>query len=84
MNNIPYIVQTCDAGNHRRKDRPNGGLYIGEGLVNLTIAAMQPSETLIVCRKRKHTASHLMDSMDSPSLKRSVALLLFALVLVIM
>ena len=52
-NNIPYIVQTCDAGNHRRKDRPNGGLYIGEGLVNLTIAAMQPQETLIVKRCRK-------------------------------
>lgn len=52
--NIPYIVQTCDAGSHRRKDRPNGGMYIGEGKVILTIAAMQPQETLVV--KRKHRA----------------------------
>lgn len=52
--NIPYIVQTCDAGNHRRKDRPNGGMYIGEGKVSLTISAMQPQETLVV--KRKHRA----------------------------
>ena len=50
---IPYIVQTCDAGSHRRKDRPNGGMYIGEGRVSLTIAAMQPQETLIVERKHK-------------------------------
>ena len=54
METIPYIVQTCDAGSHRRKDRPNGGMYIGEGKVSLTIAAMQPQETLIV--KRKHKA----------------------------
>lgn len=52
--NIPYIVQTCDAGSHRRKDQPNGGMYIGEGKVSLTIAAMQPQETLVV--KRKHRA----------------------------
>lgn len=54
MEIIPYIVQTCDAGNHRRKDLPNGGMYIGEGKVSLTIAAMQPQETLVV--KRKHRA----------------------------
>lgn len=50
--NIPYLVQTCDAGKHRRKDRPNGGMYIREGKVSLTIAAMQPQETLIVFRRR--------------------------------
>ena len=52
MTNIPYIVQTCDAGNHRRKDRPNGGMYISDGIVNLTIAAMPPQETLVVKKSR--------------------------------
>lgn len=52
LKNKPYIVQTCDAGNHRRKDRPNGGMYVSEGTVNLTISAMQPQETLIVFRRR--------------------------------
>ena len=64
MSNIPYIVQTCDAGYHRRKDRPNGGMYIGEGQVNLTIAAMQPQETLIV---RKIKAKSL--SLGQPTQK---------------
>ena len=57
INNTPYIVQTCDAGNHRRKDRPNGGMYIGEGKVSLTIAAMQPQETLVVMTRKKKTIS---------------------------
>ena len=57
INNTPYIVQTCDAGSHRRKDRPNGGMYIGEGKVSLTIAAMQPQETLVVRRLKKKTIS---------------------------
>jgi hypothetical protein len=57
---IPYIVQTCDAGKHRRKDRPNGGMYIGKGEVNLTIAAMQPQETLVVkIRKKKSCQDRL-------------------------
>ncbi len=55
--NIPYVVQTCDAGNHRRKDRPNGGMYIGEGTVSLTIAAMQPQETLVVMIRKKKMIS---------------------------
>ena len=49
---VPYIVQTCDAGKHRRKDRPNGGMYIGVGEVNLVLAAMAPRETLIVQRRK--------------------------------
>jgi len=57
MKNLPFIVQTCDAGNHRRKDRPNGGMYIGEGKVSLTIAAMQPQETLVVRMRKKKTIS---------------------------
>lgn len=52
MKGVPFIVQTCDAGNHRRKDRPNGGMYVSVGKVNLTIAAMQPQETLIVCPRK--------------------------------
>ena len=55
MKGVPYIVQTCDAGNHRRKDRPNGGMYVSVGTVNLTIAAMQPQETLIVTRRKNST-----------------------------
>ena len=61
--NTPYIVQTCDAGSHRRKDRPNGGMYIGEGKVSLTIAAMQPQETLVVrMRKKKPISDRLLPS----------------------
>ncbi len=54
MCNVPYLVQTCDAGTHRRKDRPNGGMYISKAAVSLTVAAMQPQETLVVkIRKKK-------------------------------
>lgn len=63
-NNIPYIVQTCDAGNHRRKDRPNGGMYIGEGNVSLTIAAMQPQETLVVRIFKKKNVSDRLPSVS--------------------
>lgn len=66
-------MQTCDAGNHRRKDRPNGGMYIGEGKVSLTIAAMQPQETLIVWKKSKHLGCRSMGSTGFPSSKRLVA-----------
>ena len=72
MSNIPYIVQTCDSGYHRRKDRPNGGMYIGEGKVNLTIAAMQPQETLVVCKKRlRLTGCRLTGSTASQFSKMS-------------
>ena len=70
--NIPYIVQTCDAGSHRRKDRPNGGMYISIGTVNLTIAAMQPQETLIVWKKQKHLACRSPVFSDSQYSKKSV------------
>lgn len=62
--NIPYIVQTCDAGPHRRKDRPNGGMYIGEGKVSLTIAAMQPQETLVVRKYKKKAVSDRLPPMS--------------------
>ena len=61
-NNIPFIVQTCDGGTHHRKDRLNGGMYITAGDVNLTIARMQPQETLIVRRKRKSNNSQLIST----------------------
>ena len=51
MKNIAYTIQTCDGGSHRRKDRVNGGMYITDGLVSLTLSTMQPQETLIV---KKH------------------------------
>lgn len=50
--NIPYTIQTCDGGNHRRKDRLNGGMYITEGVVSMALSTMQPQETLIVRKKR--------------------------------
>ena len=56
MHHETFIVQTCDAGKHRRKDRPNGGMYISRGDVSLTIAAMRPQETLVVSvKKKKHS-----------------------------
>ena len=51
--NIPYTIQTCDGGSHRRKDRLNGGMYITEGVVAMALSTMQPQETLIVRRKRR-------------------------------
>ena len=70
--NIPYIVQTCDAGNHRRKDRPNGGMYVSVGMVNPTIAAMQPQETLIIWKRAKHLACRSTGFSDSQYSKKSV------------
>jgi len=52
MRQEAYIIQTCDAGKHRRKDRPNGGMYISKGSVSLTIAAMQPQDTVVVVSKK--------------------------------
>lgn len=50
--NIPYTVQTCDGGNHRRKDRLHGGMYITPGIVSMALSTMQPQETLII--KKTH------------------------------
>lgn len=52
--NIPYTIQTCDGGTHRRKDRLNGGMYITEGVVSMVLSTQQPQETLIV-RKKRHS-----------------------------
>lgn len=56
--NIPFTVQTCDGGSHRRKDRLNGGMYITKGIVSMALSTMQPQETLIV-RKTRNKKSHL-------------------------
>ena len=52
FNNIPFTVQTCDGGSHRRKDRINGGMYITPGIVSMALSTMQPQETLIVKLRR--------------------------------
>ena len=38
----------CDNGKHRRKDRPNGGMYIVDGVVAMTLSTMVQQETVIV------------------------------------
>ena len=48
---VPYTIQTCDGGSHRRKDRLNGGLYITEGAASMALSTMQPNETIIVTRR---------------------------------
>ena len=50
--NIPFTIQTCDGGSHRRKDRLHGGMYITKGIVSMALSTMQPQETVIV-KKRK-------------------------------
>lgn len=45
---LAWNVQTCDGGSHKRKDRKNGGLYVTEADVCLTIGTMQPRECLVV------------------------------------
>ena len=62
--NIPYTIQTCDGGSHRRKDRLNGGLYITKGVVSMALSTMQPQETIVVKKKRNHrrqTATYCLD-----------------------
>ena len=54
--NIPFTIQTCDGGSHRRKDRLNGGMYITLGRVSMALSTMQPQETLIVRRNSKRKA----------------------------
>lgn len=51
--NIPFTIQTCDGGSHRRKDRLNGGMYITRGKVSMTLSTMQPQETVIVRIRKK-------------------------------
>ena len=48
---VPYTIQTCDGGNHRRKDRLNGGIYITDGVASMALSTMQPNETIIVTRR---------------------------------
>jgi len=38
-NVIAYTIQQNDNGNHRRKDRPNGGLYVNETDTALTVGS---------------------------------------------
>ena len=45
---IAYTIQTCDGGSHRRKDRLNGGMYITNGVISMSISTMQPRETVII------------------------------------
>ena len=50
---IFFKIQTCDGGKHRRKDRPNGGLYVNETQCCPTLAAMVSQELLILQYKKK-------------------------------
>ena len=43
-----WNIQTCDGGGHRRKDRPNGGMYITRAAVATTLSTMAPTEAYIV------------------------------------
>lgn len=48
--NVAFNIQMCDNGKHRRKDRPNGGMYVTEAEAATTITAMLPStQTVAVC-----------------------------------
>ena len=61
-NNIPFIVQTCDGGAHRRRDRVNGGMYITDGVVSMALSTMRPQETLIVHKKRSNGYMNLKET----------------------
>lgn len=45
---IPYSVITCDGGSHRRRDRPNGGLYAFRAGASTCLATLSPRETSVV------------------------------------
>ena len=36
---IAYTIQTNDGGDHRRKDRPHGGMYVKEADASLTLGS---------------------------------------------
>lgn len=44
---VPFAVITCDGGSHRRKDRPNGGLYVFRADASTCLSTLSPSEVLV-------------------------------------
>lgn len=48
-----WNIQTNDGGGHKRKDRPNGGMYITRALTSTTLSTMGPTETFIISKKRR-------------------------------
>ena len=45
---IPFAVITCDGGSHRRKDRPNGGLYVFRADASTCLSTLSPREVVVV------------------------------------
>lgn len=44
---IPFTLITCDGGGHRRKDRPNGGLYVFKSDTSTCLATLSPRDIAI-------------------------------------
>tara|TARA_R110000824_G_scaffold7514_1_gene33996 strand:- start:2244 stop:4019 length:1776 start_codon:yes stop_codon:yes gene_type:complete len=49
---VAYDIQTNDGGQHKRKDRPEGGMYVNETDTSLTIGS--PDQTRIVATIMAH------------------------------
>lgn len=47
MTKIPFAVITCDGGSHRRKDRPNGGLYVFRAGASTCLSTLSPREVVV-------------------------------------
>lgn len=45
---IPFAIITCDGGSHRRKDRPNGGLYVFRADASTCLSTLSPREVVVV------------------------------------
>lgn len=43
-----YTIQTCDGGGHKRKDRPNGGMYINKVQVSTVLTVAHPIEQFVI------------------------------------
>lgn len=44
---IPFAIITCDGGSHRRKDRPNGGLYVFRADAATCLSTLSPREVVV-------------------------------------
>jgi DNA (cytosine-5)-methyltransferase 1 len=62
-----YTIQTNDGGNHKRQDRPNGGMYVSEAETALTMGSSDQTVIAFDCRNLADTKeiTHSLQSKKS-------------------
>lgn len=68
-NLIAYNIQTNDGGNHKRQDRPNGGMYVTETDTSLTVGTTDL--TAIVWHNKQSAGEIRVQGDTSPTISKT-------------